>query len=415
MAQILATTPYWIRTAPLPTFPSLDRDVSVDVAIVGGGLVGVTAAYLLKSAGLKVAVIERDGYAEADTGHTTSHLTMVTDEPLSELVDKFGRSTAAAVWQAGRLAIDRIELNVDIEDIDCGFERVPGFLHAAWEGPGMSKDQLRSQAATAVELGFPAEYVDHIRPFGVPGARFDQQAQFHPRRYLAGLLRGLRGDGSHVFGQTNVDSIADDGTVKAGSHAVTCGYVIIATHVPLMGKTGLLSATVLQSKLALYSTYALGGRLPAEEVPHGLYWDTAKPYHYLRVHRDGFNDYAIFGGADHKTGQKTDTSECWASLARLTRGIMPNLRTDRSVVRSGRRDQRRSPVHRRDSRSAIRRHRFCRQRHHVRDLCRDDGARLRPRPEEPVARHLRSAPNERPRRRLGLRQGEQGLRLLHGA
>jgi Rieske Fe-S protein len=92
-----------------------------------------------------------------------------------------------------------------------------------------------------------------------------------------------------------------------------------------MGKTGLLSATVLQSKLALYSTYALGGRLKPGEVPHALYWDTADPYHYLRVHRDGESDYAIFGGGDHKTGQNTDTHECWEKLAQTAKRIMPSF------------------------------------------------------------------------------------------
>jgi Rieske Fe-S protein len=128
-----------------------------------------------------------------------------------------------------------------------------------------------------------------------------------------------------VFARTNVDAIADDGTVNAGPHSVKCNYVIIATHVPLMGKTGLVSATVLQSKLALYSTYALGGRLKPGEVPHALYWDTADPYHYLRVHRDGDSDYAIFGGADHKTGQKTNTNECWEGLGTIARRIMPTF------------------------------------------------------------------------------------------
>nr|MBA3272005.1 FAD-binding oxidoreductase [Acidobacteriota bacterium] len=142
----ITTKPYWMRSSDVPDFPALDRDLSVDVAIVGGGVVGISTAYLLKAAGLTVAVLEREQYAMRDSGHTTAHLTMVTDELLSDLVKNFGRDTATAVWDAGRMAIDRIEATIAAERIDCDFQRVPGFLHTALSGTGLSKDALREQA-----------------------------------------------------------------------------------------------------------------------------------------------------------------------------------------------------------------------------------------------------------------------------
>jgi ribulose 1,5-bisphosphate synthetase/thiazole synthase len=59
MAQIIDTKSYWLRSATLPSFTPLDRHLTVDVAIVGGGLAGISTAYLLKSAGLSVALLER--------------------------------------------------------------------------------------------------------------------------------------------------------------------------------------------------------------------------------------------------------------------------------------------------------------------------------------------------------------------
>ncbi len=84
-------TPYWIDTAVLPRFPRLTRNVHVDVAVIGGGITGITAAYLLKKAGMTVALLERGAFASVDTGHTTAHLTYVTDLRLSELVKNFGQ------------------------------------------------------------------------------------------------------------------------------------------------------------------------------------------------------------------------------------------------------------------------------------------------------------------------------------
>jgi glycine/D-amino acid oxidase-like deaminating enzyme/nitrite reductase/ring-hydroxylating ferredoxin subunit len=326
MAQILDTKSHWIRTAALPAFGPLDRNVSVDVAVVGGGIVGITTAYLLKMAGLSVALLERDTCAAIDTGHTTAHLTMVTDEFITDLVKNFGRDTATAVWDAGRVAIDVIETNIRAEDIECDFRRVPGFLHTPLAGDGLSPEDLEKQAATAAELGFAATFVPSIRPFNLAGVQYPDQALFHPRKYLAGMLRAVHGDGSFVFEGTNAEDVTENPlAVKAGGHTVTCGYVVMATHTPRIGKAPVLSASVLQSKLAPYSSYALAGRLPSGRVPHGLYWDTTDPYHYLRVEPREGHDFAIFGGADHKTGQAVDTQDCWTILGETLRQYLPEF------------------------------------------------------------------------------------------
>lgn len=331
MVQILDSKSHWVRTAALPAFGVIDRDVTVDVAIVGGGLVGISTAYLLKMAGLRVAILERDSCAAIDTGHTTAHLTLVTDELVTDLVKNFGRDTAAAVWHAGRVAIDAIEAHIAMEDIACEFRRVPGFLHEAWNGSGLSRDELREQARAAAELGFGASYAPAIRPFGFAGVEFPQQALFHPRKYLAGLVRAVEGDGSYVFEHSAVDEVTDEPlTVKAGGHRVSCSHVVLATHTPRLGKASAVGTALLQSKLAPYTTYALGGRLLAGRVPAGLYWDTTDPYHYLRVEPKDGHDYAIFGGADHKTGQEDDTPQRFAAIESTLRRVLPEFElTDR--------------------------------------------------------------------------------------
>jgi hypothetical protein len=98
--------------------------------------------------------------------------------------------------------------------------------------------------------------------------------------------------------------------------------VIMATNNPLVGLASITSATLLQTKLSLYTSYALGARTPSETVPEGLFWDTREPYDYLRVDRHGDFDYIVFGGEDHKTGQKRKTQQAYARLlVRLKRTI----------------------------------------------------------------------------------------------
>jgi glycine/D-amino acid oxidase-like deaminating enzyme len=94
------TTPFWINSAQLPHFLPPTGNLHVDVLVVGGGITGITAAYLLKKAGKTVALVEREELAVRDTGHTTAHVTHVTDLRLSELVKQLGRDHAQAFWDA---------------------------------------------------------------------------------------------------------------------------------------------------------------------------------------------------------------------------------------------------------------------------------------------------------------------------
>src|SRR5688500_5652957 len=186
------TVPYWIESTSMPRFEKLSRDHRVDVAIVGGGITGLTAAYLLTAAGRSVAVLERARCALVDTGHTTAHLTMVTDTRLSELVKTFGREHAQAVWDAGLAAIAQLDEIVRRESIACDFAWVPCYLHAPRDQSRRNVEvDFQAEAELAAELGFDASYVTDVPLMGGPGVRFEDQARFHPRKFLAGLARAI--------------------------------------------------------------------------------------------------------------------------------------------------------------------------------------------------------------------------------
>lgn len=305
----------WIDSQHLPKFPALKKDLTVDVVVIGAGITGVSSAYLLKKAGLRVALLERERCGGVDTSYTTAHLTCVTDVRLHKLVSTFGKDRARALWEAGFAAIDQIVANIQNEDIDCDFRWVPGYLFAAIEGKLMDITSLKKDAALAREFGFSAEFMDAVPYLAPPGVKIGHQAKFHPLKYLRGLLEKIPGQGSHVFEHTEVGEFCEKPMViSANGHKIRCRYVVLATHTPLMGKTGIVSATLFQTKLYLYTSYALGAKLPPQLVPEALFWDTADPYHYLRVDKRRGFDYAIFGGEDHKTGQEPDTEERYARL-----------------------------------------------------------------------------------------------------
>ena len=159
----MTTIPFWIDSAPIKRFPALRTNINVDALVIGAGITGITTAYVLKKAGLTVALIERERVASIDTGHTTAHLTFVTDVQLQELADNFSNDHAQAAWDAGAAAIEEIERIVQEEAIQCEFTRVPGHLHVCVDGfSDKEVSSLKKEAGLAAKLGFDASYLDRV-------------------------------------------------------------------------------------------------------------------------------------------------------------------------------------------------------------------------------------------------------------
>ena len=326
----MTTIPFWIDSAAIERFPALQKNINVDVLVVGAGITGITTAYLLKRAGLTVALIERERVVSIDTGHTTAHLTFVTDVGLHELANNFGNDHAQAAWDAGAAAIDEIERIVQEEEIQCEFTRAPGYLHACLNTFSEEEiSSLKKEARLATKLGFGATYLERVPYFSVPGVRFPNQAKFHPRKYLRALVMKLSGNGSHVFEKSAVTEFdAEKRRGKVNGHWIGFDRVVMATNNPLVGLASVTSATLLQTKLSLYTSYVIGARVRSETIPEAMFWDTGDPYNYLRVDRHRDFDYVVYGGEDHKTGQKRETQKAYARLLGRLKKIIPDAQVD---------------------------------------------------------------------------------------
>ena len=311
-------------------------------------MTGIVTAYLLKQAGLRVALLERRRLAERDTGHTTAHLTYVTDIALHELAKLYGREQAKATIDAGSFAIDEIERIARREKIECEFSRVPGYLHAPVSGGQEDmRASLKKDAKIVGEFGFEASYLDRVPFMDRPGVRFAEQAKFHPLKFLFPLARKVHGGGSHVFEKSEVKKFdPDKKRAQSNGHWINYDRVVLATNNPLLGESSLIKGMIFQMKLMLYSSYVIGAKIPRGSIPIASFWDTNDPYQYLRVDRHRDYDYAIFGGEDHKTGQVRNTETCFRKVEKAFLQMMPTGKDRPSLVRAGHRDKRLPALHR---------------------------------------------------------------------
>ena len=298
----------WVDTAPATSYPALEDEIETDVAIVGGGIAGLTSALLLKQAGVRVVVIEAGRVGTGVTGHTTGKVSSLQRLVYGELRRSFGERGARAYGEANQAAIEQVAALVESEAIDCDFRRVANYTYAESEA---SLEQVKREAALARELGLPAAYTDSVPlPFPVRGAvRFDEQAQFHAAKYLVGLARAVAGGGNYVFEESRVTDI-DDGTpcrVATESGSATAGAAIVATNFPILDR-GLFFARCHPHRSYLVAA-ALDG--PA---PEGTFISAEEPLRSIMPHRAADRDLLLVGGEGHRASDKVDVAERYRRL-----------------------------------------------------------------------------------------------------
>ncbi|HEX8215918.1 MAG TPA: FAD-dependent oxidoreductase [Allosphingosinicella sp.] len=298
---------YWNETAEVPAFPRLSGDLDVDVAVIGGGIVGITTARFLKDQGLKVAVIEARRVGQQVTGKSTAKMSSQHGILYQTLESKFGEDKARLYAEAQETGIRRISELAAQYGIEADIETLPAYV---WTDDESYVSKLEKEVELARRLGLPASIVrgEIGLPFEVLAAmRWDDQAQFHPVKYVAGLAATIPGDGSHVFeGSRAIDYettrvVTDRGTV-------TARHVVMATHLPL-GQVGLYYSMAHPHAEAVVAA-------PIERAPPGMYKNAETPDRSIRTHRHSGKLYAIAAGNHFKPGHPDDEQESVRDIER---------------------------------------------------------------------------------------------------
>jgi glycine/D-amino acid oxidase-like deaminating enzyme/nitrite reductase/ring-hydroxylating ferredoxin subunit len=313
----------WMATADTPTGARLAQDTTCDVCIVGGGMAGLTTAYLLSREGRKVIVIDDGPTAGGETSRTTAHLVFYNDDGMSNIERLHGTEGLKLATDSHAAAVDKIEANIRAENIDCDFYRTSGYLFITPGGLGMDFLQKELEAAHRVGRN-EAHFVERapLPSFNTGQCLcYPNQGQFHPLKYLAGLAMAIRRNGGELHNQTHAALIKGGNPARVETsqgRVITCDAVVVATNTPVNDRV------TMHTKQHPYRTYVLGLKVPKGAIPRNLYWDTMDPYHYVRLQDfDATHEILISGGEDHKTGQAHDTARRYDALEKWTRERFP--------------------------------------------------------------------------------------------
>jgi glycine/D-amino acid oxidase-like deaminating enzyme/nitrite reductase/ring-hydroxylating ferredoxin subunit len=291
----------WSATSELPRFPTLAEEIDVDVAVVGGGITGVSVAHRLKAAGKRVALLEMGRIGQGTTGYTTAKLTVGQSLVYARLRSAHGAEAARLFAESNREAIVQMGELVTELGIECDWERTSNYVYTESSSRlGELDDELQAmrEAGIAAELTHRTEL-----PFPVAGAiRVDDQAQLHPLKYLAGLVAGLAGEGSHVFEGTRATAVrtGECCVVETNRARVRAGRVVLATQLPFLDR-GLFVALAHPRK-----SYAVATVVDEASAPTSMYISIDEPTRSIRsTPGEGRTRRLIVGGESGRPGERS--------------------------------------------------------------------------------------------------------------
>lgn len=289
----------WRESVFLPQFPQFWGETSTDVLVIGGGMAGLLCAYQLKKAGVSCIVAERTRIASGITGNTTAKLTSQHGLIYSKLAKKCGLEAAGLYLRSGEEALS--QYRALCTGIPCDFEEQSHTVYSQQDIPA-----LEDELATLSRLKYPAELVGNL-PLPFPtasGIRFPHQAQFHPLKFLSGIVGNLTiFENTPVLSLTKTGAVTEHGTIHAGA-------VIVCTHFPFLNKHGSYFLKLYQQR-----SYVLA--LKNAPIPDGMYLDARENGLSLR----SWGDTLLLGGGGHRTGK---TGGGWAELEAFVQAHYPD-------------------------------------------------------------------------------------------
>ncbi len=303
--------PLWIATAEASTYPALDGPNQFDVVVVGGGITGLTTALLVQRAGYRVGLIEADRIGLGATARSTVKVTSGHTLKYSEIEHIHGVDAARLYASSNQGAVEHIAALAEGFQIECDFERRS---HVVYAETAEEREAVLAEVEAEVRAGLPASFEEKSDlPFPVTGCLvLENQAQFHPLRYVLGLATAFTEEGGSIFEDTRVVDVeaGDPCVVRTSRGEVKGTHVVVATRFPIVNR-GLMFA-----KMAPMQEFAVAGPIDLARSPRDMYISAGSESPSLRTVDAQGERLLIVVGEKHKVGEGEDEEARYGRLAR---------------------------------------------------------------------------------------------------
>lgn len=302
---------YWLKELEkFPAFPELEKDLSTEITIVGAGITGITAAYLLAIEGYKVALIDSSRILSGTTGYTTAKMTTQHGLIFDELISNIGEEKAKLYYQSNKEALDFFKETTNSLQIDCDYKEQEAILYATTEA---YESKLEKEAEAYEKLGIPGKLTtETVLDIPVKNALvMEGQVQFHPLKYLRALVQFLIEKGVRIHENTTAVKVTNGHhqtvTTKNGARILS-DYVLVATHFPFHEGLSLYS-----TRLEIERSYVVAAKTK-KPYPGGMYLQVDNPTLSLRSATIDGEELVLIGGMGHRTGNEVETSKHYEEL-----------------------------------------------------------------------------------------------------
>ncbi len=291
----------WKKTAELPQFPKLEKNIKTDVLIIGGGIAGILTAYYLTEKGANCILVEKDRICEKTTANTTAKITLQHGLCYDKIFKSNGFDVALAYYKANYEALKEFEKLC--KNIDCNYETKDNYVYSL-----NNRKVLENELKTLEKIGCDADFVENLSiPLSTVGAvRIKNQAQFHPLKFISKIAEKLK-----IYENTFVRKISENEAITDNCK-ITFKKAVIATHFPFINNHGGYFIKLYQHRsyvIALENAYDVNGMF-VDENDKGL---------SFRNHEN----MLLLGGGSHRTGKKGGN---WAELRDFRRIKYPHAK-----------------------------------------------------------------------------------------
>ena len=329
---------YWISSVKntKKEYKKLQEEIKTEIAIIGGGLTGLSCGYYLSKENKEVVILEKNTICSHTSGNTTGKITSGHGLFYNYLLQTEGKNKAKQYLEANEKAIENIAKIIEEENIKCDFERQDAYIFTQKQE---EVEKIEKEVEALEYLEFPCELVKEIplttknkekesnvnhisiEKEVLAAIKYKNQAQFNPCLYAEGLASKIEERKGKIYEHTKVLDIKkkEDGyEIITDEAKVNAKIVILASHYPIITFPGFYFMKMYQETSYLIAVET------KEPLFKGMYICTEEPTISLRTAKNGEKRLLLVGGMKHKTGEKIDLKDSYKKLEEIAKQLYPD-------------------------------------------------------------------------------------------